>query len=70
MAGRDFRREALGLLQLGCLCDGHGTLVFRRLVEAAPESAGGGFFSILIEPLGLSGWVQLSEGKFLAGREP
>ena len=52
------------------LCDRRGTVVFRRLVEAAPESEGGGFFFILTEPLGLSGCVQLLEGKFLAGRGP
>lgn len=39
-----------------------------HLAEAVPESEGGGFFFILIEPLGLSGWVPLSEGSFWLGR--
>lgn len=45
-------------------------MAFRRPVEAAPETEGRGFFFILTEPLGLSGWVQLLEGKFLAARGP
>lgn len=58
------------------LCDRHRTMLFRWLPKAAPESKGRGFFFvfvfffILTEPLILSGWVQLSEEKFLAGRRP
>lgn len=37
---------------------------------AVPQSEDRGFFFILIEPLGLSGWVQLLEWGLLAGRGP
>lgn len=79
MAQRDFLRDnALEGKERGPgsslawlpLCDRHGTMAFRRPVEAAPETEGRGFFFILTEPLGLSGWVQLLEGKFLAARGP
>lgn len=76
-AGRDFLRDNVlegeergpgRCLSWLPLCDRHGTMMCTHLAEAVPESEGGGFFFILIEPLGLSGWVPLSEGSFWLGR--
>lgn len=54
------------------LCDMHGIMTFRLLLGQPQKVSVEGFFFffILIESLGLSGWVQLSEGLLLARMGP